>query len=151
MGFWLCVGFAAHTAGAVGSSVLGSAHAVLATIAFVIGVIGMVLALILMIDACADLLPPTGLAARPRAVVIGATIGPFVGVYALWGLVEEQVRDIYFVNIALHGSGGGDDWSVDLRRIRFYLILAVVCWVLRQLSVLSASGFRIGAAGPAIG
>ena len=100
-----------------------------------------------MIDACADLLqtrhlaaggsasglPPTVLESRPRLDVIGTTIGPFLGVYALWGLVEEQVRDIYFVNIALHGSGGGDDWSVDLRRIRFYLILAVVCWVLRQL------------------
>ena len=76
----------------------------LATIAFVIGVIGLVLALILMIDACADLLPPTATAARPRVVVIGATIGPFLGVYALWGLVEEQVRDIYFVNIALQGA-----------------------------------------------
>ena len=155
MGFWFCVGFAVHTAGTVGSSVLGSAHAVLATITFVVGVIGVVLALILMIDACGDLLqtrqpaagsstsglPPTVLASRPRLEVIGATIGPFLGVYALWGLVEEQVRDIYFVNIALHGSGGGDDWSVDLRRIRFYLILAVVCWVLRQL--VSSLGRRV--------
>jgi hypothetical protein len=55
--------------------------------------------------------------------------------------VAEQVRDIYFVNITLHGSGGGDDWSVDLRRIRFYLILAVVCWVLRQ--VVSALSQRV--------
>ena len=44
------------------------------------------------------------LASRPRLDVIGTTIGPFLGVYALWGLVEEQVRDIYFVNIALHGA-----------------------------------------------
>ena len=40
MGFWFCVGFAVHTAGTVGSSVLGSAHAVSATITFVVGVIG---------------------------------------------------------------------------------------------------------------
>ena len=65
--------------------------------------------------------------------MIGVTIGPFLAVYALWGLVEEQVRGIYFVNIALLGSAGGDEWSVDLRRVRFYVVLAVVAWVLRQL------------------
>ncbi len=147
MGFWFCVGFAAHTAGTVGSSMLGSQHPVLATIAFVVGVIGMVLALIMMIDACALMLrtrrlaagdevaglPPSVLVSPARLTVIGTTIGPFLGVYAVWGLVEEQVRDIYFVNIALHGTGGGDDWSIDLRRITFYLILAAVCFVFRQL------------------
>ena len=52
MGFWFCVGFAAHAAGTVGSAVLGARYGVLATIVFVVGVMGLVLALILMIDAC---------------------------------------------------------------------------------------------------
>jgi len=149
MGFWFCLGFAAHAAGTVGSAVLGARYGVLATIVFVVGVMGLVLALILMIDACFPALrtipqlaqdplgrgglPGSVIERQPRLTMIGVTIGPFLAVYALWGLVEEQVRDIYFINIALLGSAGGDEWSVDLRRFRFYLVLAVVCWILRQL------------------
>ncbi len=143
MGFWFCLGYAGHTLGGVASSSLGSAHPVLATLVFVLGVLAQVLALILMINACGDLLRvrgdgspadqlPSAVRTPPRAAtVVATTLGPFLGVWALWGLVEDQVRQIYFINIALHGSGGGDDWSVDLRRIRFYLILALVCWLLR--------------------
>lgn len=146
MGFWFCCGFAAHTAGSVASSMLGSTHPILATLAFVIAVIFVVVSLVMMIDSCGSLLrvrqdglvdddvdlPGSVRAAQPALVVVAATIGPFLGVYAVWGLVEEQVRGIYFVNIALLGTGGGDDWSVDLRRVKFYLILAAVSWVLRR-------------------
>lgn len=147
MTFWFCAGFAAHTAGSVASSRLGSAHPILATLAFVIAVIFVVVSLVMMIDSCggllrvrsgglgtdADHLASSVRTSRTTLAVVAATIGPFLGVYALWGLVEEQVRGIYFVNIALHGTGGGDDWSVDLRRVKFYLVLAAVSWVLRRI------------------
>ena len=53
--------------------------------------------------------------------------------YALWGLVDDEVYALFAANIAVSGLGGTDEWSVNLQWLGFYLVLAMVAWALRQL------------------
>jgi len=36
-------------------------------------------------------------------------------VYALWGLVDDEVYALFAANIAVSGLGGTDEWSVNLQ------------------------------------
>ena len=122
------LGFGLHLLGLSVSVRLGSAHPVLGTLVFVLAVLAKVGALVIMLWVCR---PPSD---RESALDVAAlAIGPFLAVYAVWGLVEDEVYALFSANIAVSGLGGTDEWSINLRWLRFYLVLAVVVWVLRQL------------------
>jgi hypothetical protein len=135
MGFWFLAGFTVQLLANYVSVLLGGEHNVIATVVFVLGLIGSVAALILMIDGAAPhrlhpVGPPPG---ASRLDVLALTVGPFLAVYAVWGLVEDEISKLFVINIALQGLGGYETWSVNLTRIWLYVVLAVVAWVARQL------------------
>jgi hypothetical protein len=142
MTFWYALGFLAHQLGNYVSVLLGARHNVTATLVFVVGLVGLVAALVLTIQSCVPAvrgrqavdgaLGPAG-EQESRLEVLSMTLGPFLAVYALWGLIADEVSSLFIVNIMLTGLGGVDEWSVNLRWIRFYLILALVAWLVRQL------------------
>lgn len=120
-------GFALHLLGLRLSVVLGPGHQVLATLVFVLAVLAQVSALVLMLWLCR---PPED---EETALDVAAlAIGPFLAVYALWGLVDDEVYALFAANIAVNGGAGPDQWSINLRWWQLYLGLAVVAWLLRQ-------------------
>ena len=122
------VGFGLHLLGLSSSVRLGSAHPILGTLVFVLAVLAKVGALVIMLWWCR---PPTD---HESALDVAAlAIGPFLAVYAVWGLVEDELYALFSANIAVSGLGGIAEWSINLQWLRFYLVLAVVVWVLRQV------------------
>jgi hypothetical protein len=121
------LGFGLHLLGLTASVRLGSAHPVLGTLVFVLAVLSKVGALVLMLWLCR---PPTD---HESALDVAAlAIGPFLAVYAVWGLVEDELYALFSANIAVSGLGGTAEWSINLQWLRFYVLLALVVWVLRQ-------------------
>lgn len=171
IGGWFCLGFAVHVLCLLLSAQLGAEHGVLALVAFVVGVVATLVALVLMIHSVephlrslkgtgdAVTLPGTGESAtlsslripgkvfvRERAVdVVATAVGPFLAVYAVWGFVDDQVRELFFSNITVQGLGGAKNFSIsfDPARLGFYAAAAGIAWVVRQvLSALTARGRR---------
>lgn len=156
LGFWYCLGWAVHTLSLLGSVLLGPVSQVAATVLFIAGVVALVLSLVLMIHSLEPRLraPATvqGGGAVPAPVeregltvpalvfqpqrrlpVAAAAIGPFLAVYAVWGLIEEQVSLLFAYNNLIRGLDQVDAWSVNLSRVGFYLGLAAVAFVLKRL------------------
>ncbi len=120
--------FGLHLLGLNLSVRLGPDHQILATVVFVLAVLAEVGALVIMLWLCR----PAG--DEETALDVAAlAIGPFLAVYALWGLVDDEVYALFAANIAVSGLGGTDEWSVNLQWLGFYLVLAMVAWALRQL------------------
>lgn len=163
LGGWFCLGFAVHTLGLLASAQLGAAHGVLALVAFVVGVVATLVALVLMIHSVepqlrttagpppdpadlSDLRVPGQVFHREPAVdVVAAAVGPFLAVYAVWGFVDDQVRELFFTNNLLQGLGGVTNFSITFSpdRLPFYAAAAAVAWVARQvLAALTARGRR---------
>lgn len=154
MGAWFCLGFAAHRVAMVTSAKLGSWNSTVATIVFILGVIASLVSLVLMIHAVErGLHSPREILRRHRAsrptepppippqvfdresglTVVAVALGPFLAVYALWGLVEDEVRQLFQINILLSGLGGTDNWSINFSRVTFYVVLAAAAWLTKQL------------------
>ncbi|HYI58814.1 MAG TPA: hypothetical protein VEX66_11640 [Microlunatus sp.] len=121
-------GYGLHLSGLDLSVRIGSAHPVIATVVFVLAVLTMVGSLVVMLWLCR---PPGD--DETALDVVALTIGPFLAVYAVWGLVEEEVYALFAANIAVSGIGGVDAWSVNLQWIGLYVTMAAVAWVLRQV------------------
>lgn len=150
LAFWYCLGWAGHQLGLFGSALLARDHDVLANLIFVVGVVVRLGALVLMVHSLEPVLrfPRRGaptVATRPRIPDLVFTresaleatalaIGPFLAVYAVWGFVEDEVRDLFFTNYQVSGLSP-ENWSInlDISRLPFYLILAAASWLLRQL------------------
>lgn len=135
MGVWYLAGFSVSLLANYVSVLLGGRSNVLATLVFVLGLVGLVAALVLTVDA-AGRGPNTN---EVRLDVLARTVGPFLAVYAVWGLVEDEVSDLFVVNVALQGQGGYETWSVNLSRIWLYVGLAVAAWIIRRLLGLLAA------------
>ena len=150
---WFCLGFAVHATGLQLSAELGAEHGVLAMIAFAIGVVASLVALVLMIHTvepsltALQVMPPAEARERlrvpaevfvreARLEVVAAAVGPFLAVYAVWGFVEDEVRALFTSNYTVQGLGGIDNFSINLspNRLVFYLLIGGSAWVLRQLS-----------------
>ena len=147
LGAWFCLGFALHAVGLEVSAMLGSAHDLLATLSFVGGVTASLLSLIAMIntlrpelqstavlsDPRPALLPTALLRPEPFVEVLTATLGPFLAVYAVWGLVEDEARALFRANLAEQGLGGVTEWSISWapERLPFYALLLAGSWVVR--------------------
>ena len=138
MGCWFLAGFSISLLANYVSVLLGGRSGVAATVVFVLGLVGLVAALVLTIDA--PLRGPD--TAESRLDVLARTVGPFLAVYAVWGLVEDEVSELFVINIALQGLGGYETWSVNLSRVWLYVGLAVAAWVVRRLLGLLASRVR---------
>lgn len=146
---WFCLGFAAHHAALIASAWIGADHDVIATIVFVLGVMAQMASLVLMIHALRPFLrspaavraattvaphhvPASVFAEERTGPALAAALGPFLAVYAVWGLVHDQVQQLFVMNYLLSGLGGVDNWSINLSRFWFYLLLAAGAWVAKQ-------------------
>jgi hypothetical protein len=121
------LGYGLHLLGLALSVRIGPAQPILATLVFVLAVLARVGSLVIMLWLC-----------RPAddnesALDVAAmAIGPFLAVYAVWGLVDEEVYALFAANIAVSGTGGTDEWSVNLQWLGLYVALAAIAWLLRQ-------------------
>ncbi|MFX4271191.1 hypothetical protein ACQBAR_11330 [Propionibacteriaceae bacterium Y1685] len=144
---WCSLGFAVHELAFFLSARLGAAHQTPATLVFILGVVAMVCSYVLMIHSTvpglrltrpqtaqhpvAQALPGELFDAQSGVGSVARALGPFLAVYAVWGLVDSEVTDLFSINILYNGLGGVDQWSINLSRFWFYLTLAVVAWVVR--------------------
>ena len=133
MGCWFLAGFSVSLLANYVSVLLGGRSNIAATVVFVLGLVALVAALVLTIDAAGT----SGDESRLDLLV--RTVGPFLAVYAVWGLVEDEVSELFVVNVALQGQGGFETWSVNLSRTWLYVGLAVAAWILRRLLGLLAT------------
>ncbi len=154
LGLWYCLGWTVHVICLFGSVLLGPVSQLLATLLFVVGVLALVVSLVLMIHALEPRLrspaavgagpgeqlgrsgltvPPLVFESQQRLPVLGAALGPFLAVYAVWGLVEDQVGLLFTYNALLRGIDQVDAWSVNLSRVSFYLGLAAVTFALKRV------------------
>lgn len=150
LGTWFLIGWTVFTLGQHASVQLGGGHKLEATLVFVLGIIAQVLSTIMMIHTLEPSLrtpqrlassgtpveqlplPASLFRSESRSEVALATIGPFLGVYAVWGLVDQWVRDLFFINQAVLGEGNTEQWSVSFADAStLYLVLAGVALVLR--------------------
>jgi len=151
MGAWFSLGVVGQAAGLVASAELGASSPTLATVAFVLGVVATLVALVLMIHTVEPSLrtpaaldpdpagltehriPARVLVREGRLEVVAAAVGPLLAVYAVWGFVDDEVRALYATNYRLLGLDP-QDFSIGFEadRLRFYLVLAVVVWLVRQ-------------------
>lgn len=152
--FWFCCGWALHEVGMLGSVLLGADHAGWATLAFLAGVIGYAAAVVLMLASLRDRLrfpqamaasrrgrtgfavPEQVFAAETRPAMVALALGPFLAIYTLWGLADEEVTRLFETNILVHGNGGVTEWSVNLTaNLSLYLWLAAGAWAVKQLAL----------------
>ncbi len=133
MGCWFLAGFSVSLLANYASVLLGGVSTIAATVVFVLGLVGLVAALVLTIDAAGRPSTSSGLRDEYRLDLLARTVGPFLAVYAVWGLVEDEVSELFVVNVALQGQGGYETWSVNLARTWLYVGLAVAAWILRRL------------------
>lgn len=162
--FWLllacfCFGWTGHEIGLFVSALLGSTHAVLANLIFVLAVVVKLASLVLMVHVlrpalelssrdpaappadpgAATLVPgvptvPDEVFVRQRPLdVLALGLGPFLAVYAVWGFIDDEVGALFRTNYLLLGLGDVQNWSISVNsdRLTFYLLLAAAGWVLR--------------------
>lgn len=146
-------GWAVHQAALQVATLLGGRHPWLAIIVFCLGVMANVTALALMLHVLEPRLwqlsrlkrGETALASDARvpqnltgetsgARVVALALGPFLAVYALWGLVDEEIRALFLANVVAHGGYNTDEWSVNLSRWQGYLVIAVIAWVVKVVA-----------------
>ncbi|WP_156224764.1 hypothetical protein [Pseudactinotalea suaedae] len=156
---WFCVGFGVHHLGQQASAVVGSAHQLLATMLFVLGVLGWLACLVMMLHSVKQapwtpqhLEPgaaldhvPHPLVTRERGMdVLALALGPFLAVYSVWGLVEDEVSDLFFANISREGLTEPDSWSISFapERLGFYAALTVGAWLTGKLITLLRARVR---------
>ncbi|MFV0428761.1 MAG: hypothetical protein ACK5KO_04970 [Arachnia sp.] len=152
-GAWLVASWAFYQASVIGSAMLGSTHQVLAMIVLGLGVVVHALGLIFAIASlrpaltspeairargASSLVPPTVLAPeRPIDMALN-TMGPVLGIYAVWGVVDELVRTSFIWNLAWNPLGMTQYWSVSLNRdqLGFYVALGAASLVCQRLWML---------------
>jgi hypothetical protein len=158
---WFCLGFGVHVLGTQASALIGYQHELLATLCFVLGVLGFIGAQVLMIHSLKPgLWTPARIIQRQqqpaipvpeqvfgderRMDVLTAAIGPFLAVYAVWGFIDDEVRDLFFANISQDGYLDSENWSVSFApdRLGFYAGLTVGAWVIGKLIELAVTAVR---------
>ncbi|MFW6597240.1 hypothetical protein ACQBAU_05060 [Propionibacteriaceae bacterium Y2011] len=162
---WFCVGWALRQLGTYGSAALGGTRPWLSILVFVVGVVCYVISLVLMINSLEPrlaVLPrverrqaagatPAGLLVVPDSVfelssartVLVTAIGPFLAVYALWGLVDDEVRELFTVNVIRHSLFGTAEWSINMQNWQTYAVMAVIAWLLRVACSAAARRFDL--------
>ncbi len=157
---WFCLGFAVHHLGQQTSALVGADHQLLATMLFVLGVMGWLGALVMMIHelkpslwtpshldrGVADSVVPQPVFSTERGIdVLTLALAPFLAVYSAWGLVEDEVSALLFANISREGTlTDATTWSISYapERFGFYALLAVGAWLVSKLVALVRSRLR---------
>jgi hypothetical protein len=77
---------------------------------------------------------PTDVAAwRSGLDTLSVTIGPFLAIYSVWGMVEGEIRDLVVANAKNYGTTATASYSIDLGDTRFYLLMTAGTWAVRQV------------------
>ncbi|OYO08110.1 hypothetical protein CGZ98_16265 [Enemella evansiae] len=148
LGMWFCLGFVLDRGLFQAAITVGGGHAYLALLLFILGVLASVAATVLMIGALEPQLTRLALLRErtandpklpvtatldpdtSRGVTLALALGPFLAVYALWGLVDDRIRELFVAN-QIRYSLNPDAWSIDLRRWQGYLLLALIAWLIK--------------------
>lgn len=146
LAFWFCVGYLLQTGGLWAALAIGPDHRVFSTLAFVLGEIGWVAALILMLHSARGELwsprrlvrdgipgvPPTVLRTEPALRTLLLALGPFLAVYSLWGMTDERISALFRANAQSFGLDA-QSWSVSFSAWPTYAGIAVAALALRLL------------------
>lgn len=140
---WACLGYAGNLLGQHLSTQL-AANRLAATLAFIAGIMWWLGCTVLMVHSLEPGLPglnrsanPDLLASQTRIQVLSSGLGPFVAVFSLWGLVEDQYRKLFEANLSTFGLRA-ELYSVNLSDWGFFLALAIGAWLAK--AVLRRSG-----------
>lgn len=137
IGAWFCAGWTAREIGIQAAVLLGT-NLVAAMVCFVVGMVIWVICLVMMLHVLTrDLVSfrvvsddPSVPAIRPlsrREVLLEAVL-PFLAVFAVWGLTEEQIVRAFNANMAYHGLDGAA-FSISYAAWQLYLVIAVGAWL----------------------
>lgn len=148
IGAWFCLGWAGREIG-LQAAVLFGANLVPAMICFVASMLVWVICLVMMVHALAgDLISFQRAADDPsvpriqrlsrRTVLLEAVI-PFLAVYAVWGLTEDQIQRAFDSNMAFYNMDI-EHFSITFAAWTLYLWIAVGCWIAQWLLGLALRG-----------
>lgn len=79
---------------------------------------------------------------RWRDVMVDAVV-PFLAIYAVWGLTEEQVQRAFTANLTYWGLDAAN-FSISFSDWRLYLVVTVAAWALQAAVGFLARGRRRG-------
>src|SRR5690606_17840167 len=147
---WFCLGFGVHHLGQHASALVGSRYQLVATMLFVLGVLGWLACLVMMIHAVkpalwtprhlrpggvSDVVPQPLFADERGIDVLTLALGPFLAVYSVWGLVEEEVSSLFFADLSREGLAEPASWSISFApdRLGYYVTLTAGAWLLGKL------------------
>lgn len=145
---WLAMGWFGFTACVIGSTLLG--QGIVSMVVFAIGIAFAVVGQIFAIHAlkpgltttqdptalgAAAAVPPSVFARERNVDVAILTIAPVLGVYAVWNMLDDMIREGFFWNALIRSIGDTENWSVSFNRALLpgYLAVGVVSLALRLI------------------
>lgn len=141
IGVWISLGWSIRTVTLMGSVLVGS-HLVWSLMFLVVGMLAWVVCLVMMLHSLSDDLTSVDVldradeefpaARRSRREVLLEAVIPFLAVYAVWGLTEEQIRRAFSANLTYHGSETAN-FSITFAAWPLYLGVAVGAWILQAV------------------
>ena len=77
---------------------------------------------------------PTDVAAwRSGLDTLSVTIGPFLAIYSVWGMVGDEISGLFVANAKNYGVTATARYSIDLSDTRFYVLMSIGTWAVRQV------------------
>ncbi|MCC2594254.1 hypothetical protein LKO27_12640 [Tessaracoccus sp. OS52] len=144
VGTWLLLSWLLYGLCLMGSALLGNRFGVVGPLLFVVGVTFNVVGVVFAIHELKPGLTsaerirarghsdlnhiPEAVWARERRVDVAVlTIGPVLGVYAVWGLIDDMIRDGFLWNTVIQTVWNASEWSINRHpdRLPTYLALGV--------------------------
>lgn len=152
VGLWLSLGWLLQTASNMLSAMMGAAWGPLSMVVFVLGVTARVVSVILAIlslepglittrrlrsdgAAAGSAIPGTVTRTESPLDVALLTVGPVLGVYAVWGVVDDMIRQGFLWNSVFRRFTQIADWSIGVSPewLTTYLAVGLAALVLRVL------------------
>lgn len=148
IGTWLLTGWFLYIVCLMTSALVGSEYGPLGILLFVLGVTFNVLGVILAIHELkpgltsaerlraeghprSDLIPEAVFARERRVDVAVLAVGPVLGVYAVWAIIDDMIRDGFLWNTVIRSIWGATEWSINRHpdRLPLYLTLGAAALV----------------------
>lgn len=148
IGTWLLTGWFLYIVCLMTSALVGSEYGPLGILLFVLGVTFNVLGVILAIHELkpgltsakrlraeghprSDLIPETVFVRERRVDVAVLAVGPVLGVYAVWAIIDDMIRDGFLWNTVIRSIWGATEWSINRHpdRLGLYITLGAVALV----------------------
>ncbi len=152
VGTWLLLGWLVYIACLLASATIGNAYGALGSVVFVLGVTANVVSVIFAIHAVkpglrtvkrviaagdaasvSTEIPAAVMSSERKIDVAILTVGPVLGVYAVWAIVDGMISDGLVWNTIIRSFWGAGEFSISRRLadLPFYLILGGVALVVR--------------------